>query len=99
MYAGSSRTSFSVPASLPVVLSGGSRDVLWERALLALPDRLLSALRAGELDDVGVHCEYLTMTTEELYVWLDEKLGGDVRWFLRLCFCRGILGIRSCLLY
>ena len=72
MYAGSSRTVSSVSLS-----SVGFRDGPWERALLALPDQLLSALRAGELDDPGVLCEYPRMTAEELYAWLREKLGED----------------------
>ena len=73
MYAGSSRSVSSVSLS-----SVGFRAGPWERALLALPDKLLSALRAGELDDPGVLCDYPRMTTEELYAWLGEKLGEDV---------------------
>ena len=67
MYAGSTRSVSSVS-----LLSGGFRDVSWERALLALPDQLLSAL-----DDPGVLCEYPRLSKEELYAWLGEKLGED----------------------
>ena len=79
MYAGISRSFSSVASSssLRVVSSVGFRDVSWERALLALPDQLLSALRVGELDDPGVLSEYPKMTKDELYVWLGEKLGED----------------------
>ena len=49
MSSGSRSTSFSVSTS---------RDMLWECALSALPDALLSALRAAELDDPRVLSEY-----------------------------------------
>ena len=45
--------------------------------MLALPGPLLSALRAAELDDPGVLCEYPSLSKEELYAWLGEKLGED----------------------
>ena len=70
MHAGSTRSVSSVS-----LLSGGFRDVSWERALRALPGPLLSALRAAELDDPGVLCEYPSLIKEELYAWLGEKLG------------------------
>ena len=49
MYAGDARASLPVtsPSSSRVVSSGGSRDVFWERALLALPDTLLSPEGGG----------------------------------------------------
>ena len=49
-----------------------SRDVFWERALLALPDPLLSALRAAELDD-----PWVLFTSKDLEKLLGETLGGD----------------------
>ena len=54
------------------------RDVSWERALLALPDQLLSALRAAELGEPGFLCEYTRVDTEELYGKLGEMLGENV---------------------
>ena len=52
-----------------------SRDVLWERALSALPHVLLSALRAAELDDPRVLIEYPTGTTEDFETLLGETFG------------------------
>ena len=79
MYAGDARASFSVTlsSSSRVVSSGGSRDAFWGHALLALPDSLFSALRAGVLDDPGVLCEYPKLSVEELVVVLGETLGED----------------------
>ena len=57
-----------------------SRDVLWERALSALPAELLSALRAAELDDPGVLSEY----PREDVLTTDEKLGSGVAPWARL---------------
>ena len=54
-----------------------SRDVLWERALSALPDALLSALRAAELDEPRVLCEYPKGTITDLEMLLGETLGRD----------------------
>ena len=53
MNAGVPRALLSVsspPSSRP---SSSVRDVFWERALSGLPDQLLSALRAAELDEPG----------------------------------------------
>ena len=79
MYAGDARASLSVTSSSSsrVVSSDGSRDAFWERVLLALPDSLLSALRAGDLDDPGVLCEYPKLSVEELVVVLGEMLEED----------------------
>ena len=54
-----------------------SRDVLWERALSALPDVLLSALRAAELDDPRVLSEYPRGTLTDLETLLEETFGRD----------------------
>ena len=43
----------------------------------ALPDPLLSALRAAELDDPRVLCEYLKGTMKDLEMLLGETLGRD----------------------
>ena len=79
MYAGDARASLSVTSSSSsrVVSSDGSRDAFWERVLLALPDSLLSALRAGDLDGLGVLCEYPKLSVEELMVVLGEMLEED----------------------
>ena len=53
------------------------RDVLWERALSALPDVLLSALRAAELDDPRVLSEYPRATLTDLETLLGETFGRD----------------------
>ena len=66
MSSGSRSASFSVPTS---------RDVLWERALSALPHVLLSALRAAELDDPRVLIEYPTGRIEDLETLLGETFG------------------------
>ena len=66
MSSGSRSASFSVPTS---------RNVLWERALSALPHVLLSALRAAELDDPRVLIEYPTGTTEDFETLLGETFG------------------------
>ena len=68
MYAGGSRTSSSVSSGR------AARDVLWERALSALPPELLSALRAAELDDPRVLSEYPVESLHDL----EEYVGGKV---------------------
>ena len=68
MSSGSRSASFSVSTS---------RDVLWECALSALPDALLSALRAAELDEPRVLCEYPKGTIKDLEMLLGETLGRD----------------------
>ena len=68
MYAGGSRTSSSVSSGR------AARDVLWERALSALPPVLLSALRAAELDDPRVLGEYPVDSLHDL----EEYMGGKV---------------------
>ena len=79
------RMNAGVPRALPSVSSPPSfrpsssvRDVLWERALSGLPDQLLSALRAAELDEPGILFEYPKMTVEELKGTMGEKLGDHV---------------------
>ena len=67
-YAGGSRTSSSVSSGR------AARDVLWERALSALPPELLSALRAAELDDPRVLSEYPVESLHDL----EEYVGGKV---------------------
>ena len=53
--------------------------MFWERASLALPAPLLSALRAGEpTDPGGVLSEYTALSAKELFCILGEKLGEDV---------------------
>ena len=68
MYAGGSRTSSSVSSGR------AARDVLWERALSALPPVLLSALRAAELDDPRVLGEYPVDSLHDL----QEYVGGNI---------------------
>ena len=51
-----------------------ARDVLWERALSALPPVLLSALRAAELDDPRVRSEYPVESLHDL----EESMGSEV---------------------
>ena len=72
MYAGGSRTSSSVSSGR------AARDVLWERALSALPPELLSALRAAELDDPRVLSEYPVESLHDLeeYIWGKVEIGG-----------------------
>ena len=66
MNAGVPRALLSVSSPPSFRPSSSVRDVLWERALSGLPDQLLSALRAAELDEPGVLFEYPKMTVEEL---------------------------------
>ena len=66
-----------MPSSPSLRLLSSVRDVLWERALSGLPDQLLSALRAEELDEPGVLLEYPRMT-KELKGTMGEKLGDHV---------------------
>ena len=67
--------SYVAQSTSSSVSSGrASRDVLWERALSALPPVLLSALRAAELDDPRVLSEYLVESLHDL----EEYMGGKV---------------------
>ena len=49
-------------------------DVLWERALSALPPELLSALRAAELDDPRVLSEYPVESLHDLEEYMVGKV-------------------------
>ena len=89
MYAGDARPISSVsqsPCPRPS-WSVGLLDVSWECALLALPDQLLSALRAAGLGEPGLLCKYPRVDTEELYGKLGEMLGENVSSCL-LCSAR-----------
>ena len=67
--------SYVAQSTSSSVSSGrASRDVLWERALSALPPVLLSALRAAELDDPRVLSEYPVESLHDL----EEYMGGKV---------------------
>ena len=78
MNAGVTRALLSVSSPPSFRPSSSARDVFWERALSGLPDQLLSALRAAELDEPGVLLEYPKMTVEELKGTLGEALGDHV---------------------
>ena len=67
------RLRYDASLSTVVVFFCG-RDVLWVRALGALPDELRSALCAAELDDPWVLCEYPTESRQ----YLEEFLGGSL---------------------
>ena len=84
MYAGDARPFSSVstsPCPRPS-RSVGVRDVSWGRALLAVPDQLLSALRAEGSARPGSLCKYPRVDTEELYGMLGEMLGENVAPFV-----------------
>ena len=67
--------SYVAQSTSSSVSSGrAARDVLWERALSALPPELLSALRAAELDDPRVLSEYPLESLHDL----EEYMGGKV---------------------
>ena len=67
--------SYVAQSTSSSVSSGrAARDVLWERALSALPPELLSALRAAELDDPRVLGEYPVESLHDL----EEYMGGKV---------------------
>ena len=67
--------SYVAQSTSSSVSSGrASRDVLWERALSALPPVLLSALRAAEIDDPRVLSEYPVESLHDL----EEYMGGKV---------------------
>ena len=67
--------SYVAQSTSSSVSSGrASRDVLWERALSALPPVLRSALRAAELDDPQVLSEYPVESQHDL----EESVGGKV---------------------
>ena len=72
---GMSYVAQSTSSSVSLGSSGGaSRDVLWERALSALPPVLRSALRAAELDDPRVLSEYPVESLQDL----EESMGGKL---------------------
>ena len=78
MNAGVPRALLSVSSPSSIRPSSSARDVFWERALSGLPDQLLTALRAAELDEPGVLLEYPMTTAEELKGTMGEALGDHV---------------------
>ena len=71
---GMSYVAKSTSSSVSLGSSGVSRDVLWERALSALPPVLRSALRAAELDDPRVLSEYPVESLRDL----EDSVGGKL---------------------